>query len=614
MRSGGALAKGWPPAMIFKPDRRANWLAGLVAMALLATTALAQEPSKKPKPPESKSAEVRDAQRDLSKANARRNSARAKASTSDIDFQDLLDQLGRPKRTVQPTSLTPSELDALIQANLTKQKVAPVDLVEDEPFVRRLYLDVTGQLPSPEQVLEFAQSDDPEKRTRLIDELLESPEYARNWARYWRDVVTYRATFNQNRLTHYEVFESWLADQLAHNRPWDEIVRAMLTAEGDNEKNGALGFLAAHQAQPVELAGEASRIFLGVQIACAQCHDHLTDPWKREQFHEFAAFFAGTRAIRNREPGSKQVTGLIFEPRRGQVRYTMPDLKDPQKSIPIEPKYFLAKSGAKIPPRLPVELRRELAASYMTGQDNPWFAKAFVNRVWYALIGEAFYDPIDDLGPSQEPIMPEVLDQLASQWASGGYDIRWLFRTILNTETYQRQGRSIETEAGRTPFAAGCPSRLRSDQILDALDQALGLDAANRPAARNGKNRPNPMVQKQRQLNARRAFNNLFGVDPSVSNEEILGTIPQSLFLMNSPQVNRAIQANRRSVLGQLLDENPENPEAIEALYLRVLARRPTAEEVQTCRDYLGQVGDRDEGFEDILWALINSAEFISRR
>ena len=164
---------------------------------------------------------------------------------------------------------------------------------------------------------------------------------------------------------------------------------------------------------------------------------------------------------------------------QGPRRYMMPELDNPAKQVPIAPRFFLAGSKSTPAPVLPEALavteRRAMAASYITGQDNPWFARAYINRIWYVLMGEAFYEPIDDLGPERSPKGNEVLDPLAEQWQKGGYDVRWLFRTILNTEAYQRRVRSTNSAAGKTPFASTCPSRLRADQVFDALVQALAL-------------------------------------------------------------------------------------------------------------------------------------------
>ena len=234
---------------------------------------------------------------------------------------------------------------------------------------------------------------------------------------------------------------------------------------GRRERGGQPGL--AHEAKPVELAGEVSRIFLGVQIQCAQCHDHKTDSWKREQFHEFAAFFSGTRAkpIVRAMPGQLPIFEVDVQ---GRPRYTMPDLANPAKQIPIAPKFFLAsaKADAKLPETIDA-IAGNTGASYITGQDNPWFARAFVNRMWYALVGESFYDAVDDIGPERTPKAPEVIETLADQWQKGGYDIRWLLRTITGN---------------RGLPAAGCADHDRRGQ--DRIRLELSQPASFRPDCR----------------------------------------------------------------------------------------------------------------------------------
>ncbi len=576
----------------------------------------------------------------------------------------------RPPRSVTPPTMTSAELDRLVQQYLSKNdpKVEPAPVTTDVEFVRRLYFDLIGKPPTPEQVQVFVRDRAHDKRARLIDALLNSPDWARNWAQYWRDVVKFHATNENLAQVRFDELEDWLTDQFRANNPWDEIAARLITATGRNDENGAVGFPLAYQAQPVELAGEVSRIFLGVQIQCAQCHDHKTDSWKRRQFHEFAAFFAGMQPqpVVRAAPGQLPVFSVVA---KGRPRYAMPDKENPTKQIPVAPRFFLSPSGSKQPePVLPVsmsaEQRRALVASYITGQDNPWFAKAFINRIWYALMGEAFYEPIDDLGPERTPRAPEVLEPLATQWQRGGYDIRWLFRTLLNTTAYQRRVRSTANPAGKTPFASGCPSRLRADQVFEALVQALALPldangnlipnpganarprgqavrpgparkaavslgdpsrapaqpkakaAAKKVAAATGL--PAPATKKAAALMGRGApralFERLFGVDPSVANDDVLGTIPQALFLMNSPMIHNRTQARPGTVLGEILATAPNEHAAINALYLRVLSRSPTAKEAEICRHYLATVGDLREGFEDIYWSLINTTEFITRR
>jgi Protein of unknown function (DUF1549)/Protein of unknown function (DUF1553) len=564
----------------------------------------------------------------------------------------------RPPRSVTSPTLTSAELDHLLIQYLTKTspKVEPATLTTDVEFVRRIYFDVAGRPPTPVQVQTFLGDHSRDKRSRLIESLLASPEFARNWAKYWRDVVMFHSTSENPAQVRFDMLEDWLAKQLRANKPWDEIVTGMITATGQNDENGAVAFPLAYQAQPVEMAGEVSRIFMGVQIQCAQCHDHKTDTWKRTQFHEFAAFFAGMRPknVVKASPGQPPVFAVVTQ---GSRRYTMPDKDNPQKQIPIAPRFFLASSTSKSEPALPETLaipeRRSLAASYVTGQDNPWFARAFINRTWYALMGEAFYEPIDDIGPERTPKAVEVLDPLAEQWQKGGYDIRWLFSTILNTQAYQRRIRSTANEAGKTPFASSCPSRLRADQVYDGLVQALSLptdenrqdgQAKNgQPAASLSLDDPKRKQQGKPQGKAgakkaaeaaglasqipkkavaavrrpggqRLLFDRLFGIDPSIPNDDVLGTIPQALFLMNSPLINSRIQARPGTVLGEILTMAPNERAALGAIYLRVLSRQPTTHEVEVCGRYIASVGDRREAFEDIYWSLINTTEFLTRR
>ncbi|MDR3636842.1 MAG: DUF1549 domain-containing protein [Isosphaeraceae bacterium] len=528
----------------------------------------------------------------------------------------------RPKKTITPPSLTAAEIDSLMDKYLASSKVPVASPTTDVEFVRRAHLDLTGRPPAPEQVVGFMRTKLPDKRAKLIEYLLNQPEYAENWAHYWRDVIQFHATNQNGNQVQYGEFEKWLAKQLEKNRPWDEVAREMITATGmTNEENGT-ALQVAHEAQAPELAGEISRVFMGIQIQCAQCHDHPTDSWKREQFHEFAAFFAGARV---RQVGDGKGAQREFElVAQGRPQYKMPDKADPTKQIPVAPRFFLASDSKPLPAGLTAEERRHVAADYITSQDNPWFAKAFVNRVWYVLMGDGFNSPVDDMGPEREAKAPEVLDVIASQWAKGGYDIKWLFRTIMNTQTYQREIRSTYSASGKVPFAAVAPARLRADQILDSLSEAHGpaFGGGGGPAAATKKkgavaaDRKSAVPKtKGAQRNGNRGlFDNLFGIDPSTPYDDVLGTIPQALYLMNGAQINSAMKANPNTVLGQILMSTPDNRRALDMLYLRVLARDPTQKELKVLTGYIQKVGSRTEAFEDILWSLINSTEFITRR
>lgn len=608
--------------------RRTIWLGCVGGILLVAGPLLAApddaDKNKKSTPlPVGKQAERGEAMEILRDFNELANSLKkekGKAASPPQSVAEVLSSAGRPKRTIEKTTFESSQIDAMLEKSYATAKVVPAKLTGDEEFIRRVTLDVTGKLPTPEQVIQFRQSKDKNKRAALIDRLLADPDYGVNWGRYWKDVIQFHATPANPGLVRFPKLEDWLGDQLVKNRPWDEIAGDLITATGNTGENGSTVLVAAHQGQAVELAGEVSRVFLGVQIQCAQCHDHPTDSWKREQFHEFAAFFGGIQARRNRAGDAGPSLDIVDRP--GRASYSMPDLKDPQKQIPVQPKFFLASEKSTVPAGLSASQRRALAASYITGQDNPWFAKAFVNRVWYVLLGDGFYNPVDDIGPTRTVHNPEVIDALADAWQKGGYDVRWLFRTILNSRAYQREFRASTTSAGKIPFAANCPSRLRADQILDALTQALGIRFQDVPGT-NGKGQPKPAAVDAKKVAAQAAqlrggprgvFNLTFGVDPSIPSEDILGTIPQALFFMNSPIINGAITRKNNTVLADVLAKSPNERMALEALYLRVLARSPTAAEVQTCGKYIASSPNHREAFEDVLWALVNSTEFLSRK
>ncbi|WP_435017668.1 DUF1549 domain-containing protein [Tundrisphaera sp. TA3] len=521
-------------------------------------------------------------------------------------------------------------LDALIEKGLAANKTPLASQATDEEYIRRLYLDVLGSLPTPGSIRQFVTSRDRNKRAALIEALLDHPDYSRNWARYWRDVIAFRSPNENPRQLNWALLVDWLAEQLDDDRPWDEIARSIITATGRDDENGAVVFALSEEAKAPEMAGEVSRVFLGIQIQCAECHDHPSDPWKRQQFHEFAAFFAGvkSRRVEKPEPGKRQVFEVAA---KGAPKYTMVDLKDPKKQIPVVPKFFLGDEPA-LSHAVKADRRLELAADYVASPKNPWFARAFVNRVWFCLMGEGFYNPVDDMGPTREAASPEVLDLLAKKWEATGYDIRWLFRTILNTKAYQRAARSSNTAAGRTAFASICPSRLRADQIYDALAHALDLGYAGpaqrpRAMAKAAKAARAALPDQPKEVqdaaaaklladrnNQRRLVDDVFGVDPSVPPDTVMGTIPQALFMMNGPMVTRGVKARPDSMLGKLLSSTPDNRAVLDALYLRVLARRPNPKEVAACGRYFQACPNRIEAFEDILWALVNSTEFISRR
>ena len=486
---------------------------------------------------------------------------------------------------------------------------------DDATYLRRVYLDLIGDIPSPEAVVAFLLDPAEDKREQVVQDLLASPHYGQNWARYWRDVVFFRAQEDRAKIAANAMVAD-MAQQLNDNTRWDRIATEFITASGDVREDGHTAIIMAQDGRTEETTAEVSRIFLGIQIQCAQCHDHPYDRWKREQFHELAAFFPriGVRNVRDMTKRSFEVySNDRFRgrqrrnnnnDRRPEAEHRMPDLDQPE--VPgkvMQPKFFL--TSATLPPGARDAERRAQLAQWLT--DNEWFAIAIVNRLWSELVGEGFYEPVDDIGPDRESLSPAAVKLLAKKFEESGYDLKWLLATICQTDAYQRESRPRRGPT-ETPLVANVPQRLRSDQLFNALYTALDIEEPETTPSGYG------AVNARRRNRPRDQFDQLFGYDPSSSRESVSATIPQSLALMNAYEINRYVRANKTNLLADLLQEIPEDETLVVELYLRCLSREPSDDELARALAYRDEVSKRGEAFEDLLWALINSAEFQHRK
>jgi hypothetical protein len=515
------------------------------------------------------------------------------------------------------TKLQPGEIDRMVGMHLDKMKIKSAPVTTDEQFVRRVYLDLTGKLPAPSAITSFVGDPSPDKRSKLIDKLLESDDYARHWSQYWRNVITSKLTLDFRVIPLITHFERWMHEQLQANKSWGFITREILTASGkvlnaEPDKNGQAFFLITRRGADAttEIAAETSRIFLGIQIQCAQCHDHPSDVWKREQFHQFAAFFARVRerpVLEEKKFIGAEVVKLPFG------EHKMPGKDDPKKTTTMLPRFLDGKGlpggggfGGKLGGASD-EARRKMLADSIVSKQNPWFAGAFVNRMWGELMGQAFYQPIDDLGPMKEAVMPDVLARVAGSFRGSDYDIKQLLRDIMISETYQRQIRPGESPDEHHLFASSNPVRMNSTALWQSLVGVLG------PISNQGKfgGFGGPFA---RLGSVENTFKQEFGFDPSTKAEEIEGSVSQALLLMNSPAINQKIQAKGTNLLAGILKTYAEDDEAVRNVYLRVLARVPTDRELIRCREHIANTRNRAEAYEDLLWALINSTEFQMKR
>jgi hypothetical protein len=523
---------------------------------------------------------------------------------------------------VSSTQATPPEevakgIDQHLQDELftpANAKVAP--RTDDETFLRRVSLDIVGRQPSPDEVTKFALDSDPAKRTKLIESLLASERYGENWSRYWRDVIMYRRT-EARALIASQPLQDYLKEKLNANAPWDQVATSFITALGKVQENGNAALIVAQEGKPEETVAEISRIFLGINIQCAQCHDHPTDRWKREQFHELAAFFPRvasrpemgdqrTIVVTATDGGMGMGRGNPMFRFRGTPEHYMSDLKNPQaRGKLMQPVFFL--TGQSLPTGTKDADRRESLAKWITAKDNEYFAKALVNRLWSELVGEGFYEPIDDIGPDRTAQAPYTLEYLAKEFIAADYDVKWLFRAIVSTDAYQRQSRP-RREANETPFTANVPQRLRADQLYDNLLATLNFADQSGRGMFGGGGGGRPFG------GARFQFAAVFGFDPSTPHDEVQGSIPQALALMNGNLVSGSLRSSPNTWLGRMLSKTPRDEDAIAELYLQALSREPSVSELETCRIYLKESNSRGEGYEDLLWSLVNSSEFLHRK
>jgi hypothetical protein len=508
--------------------------------------------------------------------------------------------------------LKPGEIDELLAKEAVKVQSSP--RTTDEQFLRRIHLDLTGKLPTAAEIEAFRSDTDVNKRSKWIEKLQASDAYARHWARYWRHVVMQvEAPFGD---AHVPAYEDWLTEQLKSNKNWGEIVRSQITADGQLKRsdktgnNPAIFFLARHNAADAdnERAAETSRIFLGIQLQCAQCHnDRRTRIWKQVQFHELAGFYA-----RVQTGGSFGDLMKISAKKNGE--HKMPG-KEKNEEFITYPRFLDGQANEKASEDAE---RRKALADYLTSPENYWFSAAFVNRVWTELLGQGFYERVDDLSPKSEIVFQGTLVRLASAFRGSGYDTKALIRAIVSSDTYQRQVRLGEALNQHLKFASVYPVRLRGDVMWSQLDCTLGRMPEN------------PQTTK--------TFKAEFDFDPSLKADEVQLSVAQALWLLNNPIIAERVKVQMLSVsqpnkngkgfapgpneptyLKKLLASRAEDDVgAIKELYLHTLARRPTDREIEICVGYIqttkAESGTRNEAFEDLLKGLINTAEFQRRR
>lgn len=497
--------------------------------------------------------------------------------------------------------LTPEALETSLRAEVP---AASDGSISDEQFLRRATLDLLGRQPTAMELEEFLASDSADRRSQEIERLLACPEFGQNWANYWVDTIAFRVPPPELTFLNYDPLRTWLAEKLNTNTGWDAIVRDILSATGKVKDNPPVTFVAYHEAHPQRLASETARIFMSVQIGCAQCHDHPFDDWKREQFHELAAYFVRASV---KFPWNEGAETEVKD--KGKGEYTMPNVSDPtQKGTEMTPAFLTGKALEK--GKSDAERRDELA-QLVANPANPWFAKSFVNRVWSRLMGRGFYDPVDDFGPANLAYVESVHEQLAADFVDSDFDVKRTFRLIMNTPAYQ-QPLPSHVSTAQDPFTTATTTKLRGDEVYASLVTAIELPNVTPPKMEPTKEIRFPPPPKS----TRDVVAETFSFDPSARPQDVARTLQQAMLMMNNEQLQRQIDARPESgtVLAKLLQTVPENRDRVEELFLSVLARRPTDKEITIAMEHVSVAEDRNMAFEDLLWSLINSAEFTTKR
>jgi Protein of unknown function (DUF1549)/Protein of unknown function (DUF1553) len=495
-------------------------------------------------------------------------------------------------------------INGQIRQGWQDNNVTPSPPADDSEWIRRIHLDIVGHIPDLDTVKKFVADKDPAKRAKQIDRLLEDPAFARYQTTIWTNNLIGRAT---PRDIDRAALQKFLRESFGKNRGWNEIVVALLTAEGPNDKVGATNFLLSHlNDEAVPATAISAKLFLGVQVQCTQCHNHPFNDWKQNTFWEFNSFFkqARSREVRkyNEKTGRMDVDHLELTAREfgGPVYY---ERRNGVMEVAY-PKY----NNVEVSPEGSVNRRQELA-KLITSGDRTLIADAMVNRMWGHFLGFGFTKPVDDMGPHNAPSHPVLLERLSTEFVKAGYDLRQLIRWIANSEAYNLTSRFNAGNSNDNPGAGEMPlfshlylKSMSAEQLYDSLIVATN---AHKSGTGNWEQAESKRQQWMQQ------FVQAFGTDENDESSSFDGTIPQALMMMNGELMQSALAGAKGSVLYQVVNEKGNPPDKIRLLYLATLSRAPSTHEVQAANRILKSARSAGEAYQDLYWALLNSNEFI---
>lgn len=505
------------------------------------------------------------------------------------------------------------EINTFIRTGWEDNEVKPSPVADDAEWLRRVHLDLVGHIPTVEATSAFLEDKSDDKRARVVDTLLDDPHWVRNFTTVWANTLLGRVTPER---TSRAGMEKFLRESFARRRPWNEIVYDMLTAEGHFEENGAVNFLLGQlQGNPgredytVEATARATRVLLGLQVQCTQCHDHPFNTWKQAQFWEFDSFFKqiARNDVDRYDPQSGRMVDdyseLVWQDYSGPVYY---ETRAAEMKISY-PAYF----GREIELNSSTNRRQEFAKLICRDDPGKQLARAMVNRTWGHFFGYGFTRPVDDMGPHNPPSHPELLERLTDEFIAANYDLRRLCGWICNSDAYQLTSRfndknEVDDPAnGEVPlFSRMYVKTLTAEQLYDSLLIATGAHQAGQSGYEEAQ------AQRARWLDE---FLRIFGGADDQEPTVFAGSIPQALMLMNGELVNRAVSADSGSYLNSVLNDarlRSEN-QKVQKLYLSALGRLPTRKELAHLGPFLKTHPNKLQAYQDLYWALLNSNEFV---
>ncbi|VAX41825.1 hypothetical protein MNBD_PLANCTO02-575 [hydrothermal vent metagenome] len=493
-----------------------------------------------------------------------------------------------------------------IQQGWKDNEITPSEMAEDAEWLRRIYLDLVGHIPPANVVEKFLANKDEAKRSKMVGKLLDDPGYVRNLTTVWTNLTIGRRT---PRRVSRSGMEKFLREAFARNRPWNKVVYDIVSAEGHFEENGAVNYLLAQMVNRddgVQMTAKTTRLFMGVQVQCTQCHNHPFNDWKQNQFWEFNSFFRQTRKIDHRKYDAKRgrrvddYSEIVSRNFSGPVYYE----KRSGLMQVAYPKFF----GEKVKIDEETDRRKELA-KLMTSGGEPWVARAMVNRMWGHFMGYGFTKPVDDMGPHNPASHPELLERLTNEFVASKYDVKQLIRWICNSDAYSlssRFGKSNKIDnpaAGETPlFSHMYVKSMQAEQLYDSLIIATNAHKSGRS------NWSDAERQRQRWM---QQFIVAFDTDENDEATTFNGTIPQALMMMNGELVQNAISVKKGGYLRTIMESRGSNSIKIKKLYLSTLGRNPSRREKQMAMKMMKRSRDKIAAYQDLYWALLNSNAFI---